>query len=108
MKHRITTVPLAGLLVLAACGGNPFLPESATPLPVPVDRIEVGLPASHVEEGQTAQATASLLDASGNALVGRQITWSTSDPAVATVDRNGIVEGIAAGGVAEEAPRDGR
>jgi formylglycine-generating enzyme required for sulfatase activity len=47
--------------------------------------------------GGTQQLTASARDAAGNALTGRQVTWASSAPAVATVSTLGVVTAVAAG-----------
>jgi len=46
----------------------------------------------------TQQLTAVTKDVNGNVLTGRVVTWTSSDPAAATVDANGLVTGLAAGG----------
>jgi parallel beta-helix repeat protein len=46
---------------------------------------------------QTAQATATVRDASGNALSGSTIAWSSSNSAVASVSTSGLVKAVAAG-----------
>src|SRR5205807_1103230 len=58
---------------------------------VPVALVSVSPATASVAVGQTAQLTATPLDANGNALNGRAVTWSTTSPAVATVDANGLV-----------------
>lgn len=49
-----------------------------------------------VEEGATLQLAAQALDANGNVLV-RDITWSSDDESVATVDANGLVQAVVPG-----------
>jgi len=46
---------------------------------------------------QTAQATATLRDASGNVLSGQTIAWTSSNTSVATVSASGLVTAVAAG-----------
>src|SRR6202008_2257310 len=48
--------------------------------------------------GGTQQLSAVLRDAAGNVLTGRTVTWSSSNTGVATVDGNGLVTAVAAGG----------
>jgi len=63
--------------------------------------------ASSVPVGQTAQAQASVLDASGHAITGRTVTWATTSAAVATVSPSGLVTGVGAGTVTLTATCDG-
>ena len=63
----------------------------------PVATVTV-LPASvSVAVGSTQQFTATLKDASGNALTGRIVTWASSAPLLATVSGNGLATGVLAG-----------
>jgi uncharacterized protein YjdB len=70
---------------------------NATTLPVPVSTVTVSPATSSVSIGQTGQLTADLRDASGNALTGRVVTWSSNQTAVATVNPSGVVTGVSAG-----------
>ena len=63
---------------------------------VPVATVEVAPGTGTVEMGQILQLTATPKDATGNVL-DRTVTWSSSDPAVATVDGNGLVTGSSEG-----------
>lgn len=47
--------------------------------------------------GDTARVTASVKDASGAVITSVPVTWTTSNPAVVSVDSTGAVKGIAAG-----------
>jgi uncharacterized protein YjdB len=46
---------------------------------------------------QTASLTATVRDASGNVLTGQSVSWSTTNPTVATVSASGVVTGVLAG-----------
>jgi hypothetical protein len=50
-----------------------------------------------VFSGLTQQLTATPLDANGNSLSGRLVTWSTDAPSVATVNTSGLVTAVATG-----------
>lgn len=57
---------------------------------------------------QTAQATATLRDASGNVLTGRTIVWTSSNPAVASVSSSGLVNAAASGSTTIVATSEGK
>jgi hypothetical protein len=63
-----------------------------------VASVTVSPAAPTITVGLSAQLTASTLDAAGNALSGRTVTWSSSNSAVASVSATGLVTGIAVGG----------
>lgn len=47
--------------------------------------------------GGTAQASVTVVDAYGNTVASPQVTWGSSNPAVASVSASGLVEGLVAG-----------
>lgn len=47
--------------------------------------------------GESSRLTATLKDAAGNALTGRLVTWSSSDPSVGTVSASGLVTAVGIG-----------
>jgi alpha-tubulin suppressor-like RCC1 family protein len=59
-------------------------------------------------EGSTAGLTATTLDVAGKVLTGRTVTWTTSDPAVATVSQPGLVTGVAPGTATITATSEGK
>lgn len=105
--------PLLPALVasLVACGGGsdgtPSGPVTP-PAPPAVATVEVsGLPATMLA-GETAQLTATLKDASGNALAGRTVSYASSDTAIATVSGSGLVTGAGHGAVTITATAEGK
>ncbi|MEW5914835.1 MAG: Ig-like domain-containing protein [Gemmatimonadota bacterium] len=64
---------------------------------VPVAAVHVTPTSGTVPVNQTMQLTASLVDAAGNVLTGRPITWTSSDQRIATVSSGGLVRGRAKG-----------
>jgi hypothetical protein len=91
-KGRAGSLPavLLGLLVLAAgCDSSPSAPQ--------VDAVRVSSPEVQVAIGGSVQYSAEALDRSGNPVPGQSFTWSSSNPAVATVDATGRVTGVAEG-----------
>ena len=69
---------MASMTFLAGCG------DGGTP-PVSVATVEVTLASTTILTGATTQASAVVKGASGSALTGRTITWTSSSASVATV-----------------------
>jgi hypothetical protein len=76
--------------------------------PVPVATIQVTLAASSVMAGDLTSAQAQLFDSAGGPLVGRVVTWSTSDAAIASVSPAGVVTTLGAGPVSIVATSEGK
>jgi uncharacterized protein YjdB len=72
-----------------------------------VAAIRVTPASANVPVGSTSQLSAATLDAAGNTLSGRAVTWSSADPTKATVSQTGLVTGIAAGTVSVTAQSEG-
>jgi len=81
-------VPVAGAVVMLACSGG----SGPTATAEDVARVDV-TPAQAIFHalGQTLRLEASSYTDAGRLLEGRDHAWSTSDPAVASVDGSGLV-----------------
>ena len=86
---------LVGLAVGCSSGSDPG--GGDTPTPEPVASVTVTAAQSSVVVGASVQMTAVTLDAGGNVLTGRTVTWSTSDVAVASVNTSGSATGQSPG-----------
>ncbi|MBA3522209.1 MAG: Ig-like domain-containing protein, partial [Gemmatimonadales bacterium] len=75
---------LAFGLLLAGCGGGP---EPNVPTTITLDPAALDFAAV----GETRQLAPTVLDQRGDPLEGTPVTWSSSDPAVITVDAAGLV-----------------
>lgn len=73
-----------------------------------VESVIVTPDSTNVEETHSAQLSATLLDEGGRVLSDRTVTWSSSDPLIATVDANGLMQARAAGAVTIRASIDDR
>jgi uncharacterized protein YjdB len=58
--------------------------------------------------GQTRQLTATITDAGGRAIAGRRVDFSSSDPAIATVNSSGVVAAVAPGTATLRAQSEGK
>src|SRR5436309_6477415 len=74
---------------------------------LPVASVTVSPDATSVAVDCNFQFTAILKDAAGNVLNGRAVTWSSGNPAVATVSATGLARGVATGTAAITALSEG-
>src|SRR5688572_29929872 len=97
---------VGGALTFSACSKG----EGALdpPNPTTVTSIAVSAPSTTTEVGSTLQASATPLNSSGNAVSGKTLQWSTTDPTVASVSQNGLITGLAVGAVDIRAAVDGK
>jgi uncharacterized protein YjdB len=82
------SVALVLFALMAACSDDGVSPQ---PVPVPVAEVIVLPETNYLAEGEQDQYVITLRDASGRPLEGRAITWTTSDPLIATVSAAGLV-----------------
>ena len=92
-------VRLGILMAAVACGNGASGNNSSTGPTTPpvVSTIAVTLNATSLVVGQTAQAQAAGTDGTGAPVNLGTVTWSSSNPAVATVTSTGLVTAISAG-----------
>ena len=95
---RFTLGPNAGTqTVVATVEGLPPITFTVVAQPGPVTRLSVTPASLSLAKGGSAQLSVSGTDGSGNAVIGRPISFTSSDPAVATVSATGAVTGVNAG-----------
>lgn len=92
----VTGVATGAATITATAGGKQGT-AIVTVVPPSVQSVAVSLAASTIEVTRTTTATAVLRDAGGNILTGRQLTWTTGNPSIATVTTGGVVTGVAVG-----------
>ncbi len=81
---------------------------SVTVAPVPVATVEVSPAASALQIGQTAQLSVTTKDARNNVLVGRRVTWASSDVSKANVTIDGLVTAVGNGSASISATSEGQ
>lgn len=91
------TAVAAGTVGIVATAGS--VADTATlEVVVPVvDTLDIAEDSVSLVEGTTTQLTVTLMDSTLTVLVGAQATWTADDTAVATVDADGLVTGVAPG-----------
>lgn len=72
-----------------------------------VAAVRVSPPTATLPAGQTVQLSATVLDARDAQLAGRQVAWSSADPAIAEVSGTGLVSARSAGTVRITASSEG-
>lgn len=93
-----------GLLALGAgCSDSNVGPELE-----PVGFVRADVLTMLLKPGESRRVTATAYAAGGQELSGRQITFSSSDPSVATVDAAGLVTAVRLGGAVITATSAGR
>ena len=73
-----------------------------------VSTVSISLSASALRPGDTAQAKTTLRDAGGVEIIGRTVSWSSSEQTVATVSSTGLVRAIAPGATTISATSEGK
>src|SRR5438094_470035 len=90
--------------------GHPGGSDTAvvTVTPVPVASVTVSPDSASAQVGQTVQLFATTKDSTGAVLTGRAVSWSSSNPSVATVSGSGLVAGLATGSTTVTATSEGQ
>src|SRR5204863_533624 len=97
-----------GLATITAASEGKSGTASVTVTQVPVATVAVSPATDSIQPGQTVQLTATLKDAGGNTLLGRTVTWSSSNTSVATVNGSGLVSGVTPGSATISATSESR
>ena len=113
MSRLITAATAACLaFAIAACSGDGDAPSGPDTNggggPAPVSTISITPTTATIVMAKTTQLAATTKDASGNVLSGRAIAWTSSATAIATVDANGLVTGVAVGSATITATSEGK
>lgn len=88
-----TLLVRAALLGVVACMGD----DSGARTPQVVATVALTTSAVIVQPAQTVTLTATPLDSMGHAITGRPAVWTSSQPAVATIDPTGLLTAVAEG-----------
>jgi len=104
----LVTAVGAGATTITATSEGQSGTSAITVAVAPVATVNVALAPTSITAVGTSQATATTLDANGNILTGRAITWSSGNPAVATVNAQGVVTAVAVGTASITATSEGK
>jgi uncharacterized protein YjdB len=94
----VTLVGAGSANISASAGGlTVSIPAHATAGTIRVFAVSVTPSTVTLNPGNTAQLSAAAMDSAGNTLAGTTITWSSSNPSVATVSTSGLLSAVAVG-----------
>ena len=99
---------LPGSAVITAVVDGASANATVTVSIMPVARVVVTPSDVAVDAGKSVTLTARALDAQGNTLTGRSITWASSDTRLVTVDQAGVVRGVRRGSAIVSATTEGK
>lgn len=106
--RRLVAVAIStGLAVLAACSGEDTPTGPSTPDEPQLQSVEVDPDSTELVPGEKAEFEGAALDAQGDTLSGVDLTWSSTDTAVATVDTDGSVTAVDVGSAGIVASAEG-
>lgn len=103
----VTSIDTGAVQIAASANGVSGI-ANITVLPQPVAGVQVTPPNQVIKVGQKFQFQAQPVDANGDPLSGRVVTWSSSDATVASVDNTGLVTGVAVGPATITATSEGK
>ena len=89
--------PGTATITATSAGKSGSAQISVTPSLTPVASVLVTPTLSSIERGTTLALSAQGFDGANNVLNGRAVTWSTNNPAIATVSISGVVTGVSVG-----------
>ncbi len=93
-QGKITALDLGEAIITATCGGK-SASCTVTVIPTSVESIEIDKSAE-IAIGESLTLTATLLP---ETVTDKTITWTSANPAIATVDASGSITGVALGEV---------
>ena len=102
-RLRVATL-VAGACAFIGC----LAVETAGPTLVPVASVPVSPGSAVVVLGDVVHLTATPRDPAGKPLTGRPVTWTSSDPSVATVNSSGVVTAVGEGSTTITATSEGQ
>lgn len=104
----IVSAVAPGTAVVTATSEGRSASVTVTVSPPAVGSVALSRSTVSLEPGETVSVAATVLDASGGALAGRAVSWSSSAPGVARVSESGAITGVAAGSAQVTATSEGK
>jgi uncharacterized protein YjdB len=103
----VTGVSLGTAHIAASSSGKSGV-ATINVVPQGVSSVRVSPTSAAINVGATVHLVAEPLDAGGNLLAGRAVTWSSANEGIATVDNSGVVTGVSTGATTITATSEGK
>jgi hypothetical protein len=103
----VTGVSIGSATITASSAGRSAT-MAVTVIRTPVATVSITPAVVSIDSAKTVQLTATVRDSNSVALSDRTITWTTSNPAVATVSSTGLVTGVSTGSATVSAVSEGK
>ncbi len=94
----VSGVAPGGPVTITATSGGVNGAAAVTVTAAPVATVVVSPNTTSIRLGESRQLATALKDADGNTLLGRVVTWASSNPAIASGSAAGLVTSVAVGG----------
>ena len=104
----LVTANALGSATISASAGGKVGNANITVIPEPIASIAVTPDDNTLLEGETVQLTTTMLDALGNIVTDRTVTFTSANPGVASVSTSGLVTAVADGITTVSASADSR
>ena len=93
---RVSAIAVGGAMISASVNGRTGT-AAVNVSSASAASVKLTLPNDSIVVGNTMQAVATPLDATGEALTGRPLAWQSSNPAVATINSSGVITALVGG-----------
>jgi uncharacterized protein YjdB len=107
-QDGVASAVAAGTAQLAASSGGQSRTIAVTVAQRPIALVRITPPAANVITGQTLALQGEAIDGTGSVLPNRVLEWTSSDPAIASVNGTGLVTGVAVGQATVSATGEGK
>jgi len=105
----VSAIALGSAVVTVVIDGlSASIPVSVVAVAPSVSAVSVTPGATQLWAGRVLELSAVPADSAGGALTGRTVTWSSSNPSIASVNETGVVSGLSLGFVNITATIEGR
>ncbi|MCC6772774.1 MAG: Ig-like domain-containing protein [Gemmatimonadaceae bacterium] len=93
----VTALAPGGAIITARAANNKVATAAVNVTGAAATSVSIVLPNDSLGTGRKMQATATPLDANGNAISGRPVAWQSSNPSVATINSSGLITALTSG-----------